>query len=430
MINFQGLIFLLFSLGLFYSGLFFYNLSFIFAGAYFLIYFLIYWLYFKRNVSLLKIDFEREFEMKKAPVNGEIKYKIKIPADFPFHFKLKDSFPPQIIVKKFEKKKNSKKLYEFEYTLSCPQRGFFQIGPLEMEIFDNLNFFSFKKTLRKFDYVLFYLTVAQGKKLDIYLRKRFSEITQGLRRSWYRGAGTNFLELREYLPGDDLRLVDWKATARTGKLFVKEYEEEKKKRILILIDVSKRMFGGEKAPIMDSVIKTVMVLGYIVLSKGDYLGCLTFSYEIKSFIKFDFSKRQYERLINLLSTISPSKESDLNEALKGVKKIFKKTSLLILFSILEKDSDVEIIKKFKAKGYFPIVVFPFEPWFSFEKKENGLEKFVFSSLKEKFYQDVEKIKTNLQRAQIPLVLVGPQDFEEKTIKQFIRTLNKNLERIS
>jgi uncharacterized protein (DUF58 family) len=64
-----------------------------------------------------------------------------------------------------------------------------------------------------------------------------------------RGVGTEFLELREYVPGDDFRLVDWKATARTGKLIVKVFEEEALPRVAVVVDASKSMFltgcGGE-----------------------------------------------------------------------------------------------------------------------------------------------------------------------------------------
>lgn len=409
------------------------------AGAVFLIYLAAYSLYFNTKIDSMYLPIERTFDMKSAPVGRKISYKIGIPRNIPYDFKIRDIVPEKINIigekeldsQKYTKEKNEPfSFYELRQAIDSTQKGFYPIGPTKMIFHDGMGLFYREKILSNIDNVLFYLTISSGKKLDIALRRKVTEFTQGLRKSWYKGAGTNFMDLRLYAPGDDIRLIDWKTTAKKENLHVKEFEEEKRQRVLLLIDIGKRMFGGSPKIIMDSSIKAAMLLSYIILSHRDYLGCATFSSTIKSYLKFDIGKKQYKKLINLFSAISYNDETDFKNSLKYLKKIYKKNALIIIISTLSnKEESMAAIKKLRATGNAVIVFHPFEPLFSGKQANNYLEKIILDSLNEKFKIDIEKIKHNFQKIGIPLIAVGPDDFEDMAVKQYIKTLNKNLQAI-
>jgi uncharacterized protein (DUF58 family) len=439
MIKKQGIIFIVFSFALIHMGSAFYNMPMIITGAIFLIYLAIYSLYFNKKIDSFEPDIIREFDIKSAPTGREIKYKIKIPKTTPYDFILEDIIPQEITESK-QKFIDSRKYtgknhlsypyYEMDLVLNSEQRGFFPIGPSKIIFHDNLNLLSREKILSNIDNILFYLSISSGKKLDISLRKKVSEFTQGLRKSWYKGAGTNFIDLRAYAPGDDIRLIDWKTTAKKESLHVKEFEEEKRQRVLILLDVGKTMFAGSPKIIMDSAIKSMMLISHVILAHGDYLGCATFSNTIKSYLKFDIGKKQYKKMINLLSGISFGEDTNIISSLSPIKTIFKKNALVMLISTLSnKEESIKIIRKLKANGNAIIILYPFEPLFSREQAVNDLEKIILSSLQDKFKIDASETKNSFRKIGVPLLVVGPKDFENKTLKLYIKEMNKNLRAI-
>jgi len=438
MIKPQGAIFIFVSFALIYLGAVFYNTPLAFAGAIFLIYLAIYSLYFNLKIDALDLKINREFDLKSAPVGRQIKYKIKIPKNISYDFVLKDITPAEIIAsgqteidsKKYSDANPFPLSHEQEQILGSRQRGFFPIGPAKIIFYDNLGFFYREKISDDIDHILFYLTLSSGKKLDISLRKKVYEFAQGLRKSYYRGTGTNFLELRPYAPGDDIRLIDWKTTAKKESLYVKEFEEEKRRRTLILIDSGKTMFAGSPKIIMDSAIKATMLIAHVVLNHNDYLSCATFSNSLKSFLKFDVGKKQYKKLINLLSGISFGEDTDIKNSLKYFKTIFKKNSLIILISTLSNREDsMAMVQKLKSSGNTVIVLYPFEPLFSRQEPSNDLEKIIFKSLEDKFKNDALEIKNAYRKIGVPLLVVGPDDFENKLVKYYIKTLNKTMQAV-
>lgn len=204
MIKIRGIAFIIFSFALIYAGSAFYNMPMVISGAIFLIYLAIYGLYFNSKIDRLDLKVTREFDIKSAPIGRQIKYKIKVKKNTPYNFVLEDIIPHEITFlgqkiinskKYIEEKSSSYPYYEAEQVLDSKQRGFFPIGPSKITLYDNLNLFYRQKILTNIDHILFYLSISSGRKLDISLRKKVSEFTQGIRKSWYKGAGTNFIDL-------------------------------------------------------------------------------------------------------------------------------------------------------------------------------------------------------------------------------------------
>ena len=109
-------------------------------------------------------------------------------------------------------------------------------------------------------------------------RQPVHSILSGRHASKLRGRGLNFEELRDYLPGDDTRNIDWKVTARTGKPYVRVYTEEKDRTVWLLIDQRVGMFFGSRQKMKSVVAAEVAAISaWRVLSVGDRVGALVFN---------------------------------------------------------------------------------------------------------------------------------------------------------
>lgn len=108
--------------------------------------------------------------------------------------------------------------------------------------------------------------------ISIFASRKTSSILEGTYKSIYRGKSMNFENLREYVYDDDIKDIDWKASARTGKLLVKQFIAEKKHNIMIILDSGLKMYGDSKKNEEKREIATYIAgtLGYLATTNGDY----------------------------------------------------------------------------------------------------------------------------------------------------------------
>jgi len=120
--------------------------------------------------------------------------------------------------------------------------------------------------------------------LHFQTRKLADQGIVGRYRSAYRGTGIEFEEVREYVPGDDVRRLDWKVTARSGRAFIKSYREERELTVMIAIDVSGSNISGTKGMLRGSLAARVgAVLSMIALTNNDKVGLCTFSDQVECY---------------------------------------------------------------------------------------------------------------------------------------------------
>ena len=173
-------------------------------------------------------------------------------------------------------------------------------------------------------------------------RQPVHSILSGRHASKLRGRGLNFEELRNYLPGDDTRNIDWKVTARTREPYVRVYTEEKDRPVWLLVDQRVNMFFGSKTRMKSVVAAEVAAISaWRVLSVGDRVGALVFS---DSGISVVPPHRSRERVIQILKQVvdknhalsaDPASKPDpgkLNEAIKQVSLLARHDSLVCLIT--------------------------------------------------------------------------------------------------
>src|SRR5262245_32060344 len=120
--------------------------------------------------------------------------------------------------------------------------------------------------------------LAEIRRLQIQMRRISQESAAGQYRSAFRGSGMEFEEVREYVPGDEIRRIDWKVTARHGKAYVKSYREERELHVVIAMDVSPSTWTGTRSSLRREVLlRTTAALASVAIMNGDKVGFLTFA---------------------------------------------------------------------------------------------------------------------------------------------------------
>jgi uncharacterized protein (DUF58 family) len=172
------------------------------------------------------------------------------------------------------------------------------------------------------------------RKIEIKTRGLSSQIFSGEYHSAFKGRGMAFSEVREYMPGDDIRSIDWNVTARFNTPFVKVFEEERELSVMLLVDVSASgAFGTNKQLKQELITELCAVVAFSASQNNDKIGVIFFSDKIEKFIPPKKGKSHILRIIRELIEFKPeNKKTDLQVALKYLTNVIKKRSVVFLIS--------------------------------------------------------------------------------------------------
>ncbi len=171
------------------------------------------------------------------------------------------------------------------------------------------------------------------KKLEIRTNMLVEGLIAGNYHSVFKGRGIEFSEVREYVPGDDIRAIDWNVTARFNSPFVKEFVEERDLNVYIVFDVSgSSEFGSEKSK-KEVGFEIAASLMFAALKNNDNIGLCLFSDHVEKFIRPRKGKKFALRLLRELIYFEPSsRKTDIGKSLTELGKILKRRSILFIIS--------------------------------------------------------------------------------------------------
>ena len=175
---------------------------------------------------------------------------------------------------------------------------------------------------------------AAVRRIEIRTRRLVEEMFSGEYHSVFKGSGMEFREVREYVPGDDLRSIDWNVTARTGHPFIKLFDEERELTVLLVADVSRSgRFGSGRRSKTEIAAELCGVLAFSAISNKDKVGLILFSDRVERYIPPKKGKSHVLRLIRELLTFRPSGEgTDLNAPLQLIGSVLKRKATVFLVS--------------------------------------------------------------------------------------------------
>ena len=176
--------------------------------------------------------------------------------------------------------------------------------------------------------------LASVRRIEIKTRRLVEEVFSGEYHSVFKGTGMEFREVREYVPGDDVRTIDWNVTARTGQPFVKLFEEERELTVMLVVDMSRSgWFGSGERTKVEVAAELCGVLAFSAIANKDKVGLLLFSDRVEKFIPPAKGKSHVLRCIRELLTYEPiGRGTDLNEPLRLLGSVLKRKATVFLVS--------------------------------------------------------------------------------------------------
>ena len=172
------------------------------------------------------------------------------------------------------------------------------------------------------------------KQVEIRTRGLVNDLFGGEYHSVFKGRGMAFSEVREYQPGDDIRLIDWNVTARNGSPFIKIFEEERELTVYLLVDISKSgEFGSQNQLKQEFGAEIASVLGFSAIKNNDKVGLILFTNDIEKYVVPKKGKSHVLRVIRELLYNEPKgNKTSIKNVLDYLLKVAKRKSVVFLIS--------------------------------------------------------------------------------------------------
>jgi uncharacterized protein (DUF58 family) len=189
------------------------------------------------------------------------------------------------------------------------------------------------------------------KLLEINTRKLVNSLFAGQYHSAFKGQGMTFAEFREYVAGDDVRAISWPVTARTGKTFIKKFDEERELTLMLLVDVSGSLSFGSGAYFKGEVITHLAaLLGFAAAKNNDHVGLLLFSDQVEHFVPPKKGRGHIQRILrDLYFHRSKSQGTKVSAAVDHLRGILKKRSTVFVLSDFQDGSYAQSLKTMSKK---------------------------------------------------------------------------------
>jgi len=177
--------------------------------------------------------------------------------------------------------------------------------------------------------------VARVSRLELQARTVVEGFLSGLHRSPYFGQSVEFVQHREYVPGDDPRRIDWKAWSKTDKYYIKQYEEETNLRCTLLVDVSESMqFGGNGSSKYEYACGIAACLAYLLLRQQDSVGLVTFAEEVGTVVPTRSKRNHINDILSSLHLQQPRQKTDMFGILSQTAEQQSQRGMIVLVSDL------------------------------------------------------------------------------------------------
>ncbi|PWE01114.1 DUF58 domain-containing protein [Marinilabilia rubra] len=339
-----------------------------------------------------------------------------------------DELPPQFQIRNFNRQAWLKpgEAWSFSYNLTPVERGEYHFGHLNVFVHTRQGMVSRRLHLACPETVKVYPSFMQMRKFEIMaISDRLSEM--GIKKVRKFGHQMEFDQIREYTKGDDIRTINWKATARRNQLMVNQYQDEKSQQIYSLVDMGRTMkmpFDG--TTLLDYAINTSLVLSNIAMLKHDKAGLITFNEKVRCMVPARKEPHHLQTIMEMLYNQETGfMEHNLEALYATVRHKIPHRSLLVLYTNFESlksaRRELPFLRRL-ASNHLLMVVF-------FENSEieqlihneaNDLEDIYRQTIAEKFMFDKKLIVKELERNGIHAILSEPG-------KLTVATMNKYLE---
>lgn len=358
---------------------------------------------------------------------NKIELQISNKSFFTVDMEIIDEFPFQFQQRnwKLPKRFTANEHKSIFYSLRPLTRGEYHFGRIILYVYSLLGLVKRRYNIQASQVVPVYPSYVQMRKYEL-LSKTTIQNEHGNKRLRKIGHSMEFEQIKEYVRGDDIRTINWKATARRGLLMVNNYTDEKSQQVYCIIDKGRLMkmpFGG--LTLLDYAINSTLVLANVCLHKQDKIGLLTFSNKMGSLLAADRKPVQREHILHLLYNQQTNfLESDYEMLYMQIRHRIKHRSLLVLYTNFESLSGLRRQLNYLrsiAKHHLLMVVF-------FENTElhqlsrlnaENIEEIYIKTVAEKFEFEKRMIVKELKSHGILSILTPPEQLTINTVNKYL-----------
>jgi uncharacterized protein (DUF58 family) len=361
---------------------------------------------------------------------------IKLQNKHPFniHVALVDELPVQFQKRDFfkELKIQGSERASYSYDLRPADRGEYHFGNLNCFTTTFLRLVRRRYTFNKEQLVKVYPSFVQMKAYDfLAIDNRRSPL--GLKKIRRIGHTIEFEQIKEYVPGDDVRTVNWKATAKQGQLMVNQFQDEKMQPVYSIIDTSRVMkmpFEGLK--LVDYAINSALAFSNIALKKKDKVGLIDFSNKLGNFLPAQSKKTYLMAIMEALYNVDTKYlDADYGILQSLVRRKITQRSLLLLYTNFEHISGLQrqlpYLQAISKKHVLVVIFFENTELKSLtQTKAETTSDIMDQTIAQQFAIDKKVILRELQQRGIQAILTTPEDLTVNTINKYLEIKARGL----
>ncbi len=377
----------------------------------------------KKGIEATRIMADKLSNGDENPINISIKNYYT----FPVVTKIIDEIPFQFQVRNFNIKRKIKATSqdEISYYLRPTERGEYFFGSLNIYVSSPLLLISRRFSFDKNQMVPVYPSYIQLRKYDLMAFSN-SLFQYGFKKIRRIGHTMEFEQIKEYIPGDDIRTLNWKATAKKNALMVNQFQDEKSQSVYMVIDKGRLMkMPFNKLSLLDYAINATLVLSNVILKKQDKAGVFSFSKKVENRVVAEKRSSQMQLILeNLYNIKTDFFESDFSRLYVDIKKNVNQRSLVILYTNFETVDGLHRqlpYLKAIAKNHLLVVVFFNNTELDdlIHKKADNIQEIYDKIIAEKFAFEKRLIVSELKKYGIYSVLTDPENLTLDTINKYL-----------
>ncbi len=361
--------------------------------------------------------------------NGDVNpVSARIDNSYPFKIKalLIDELPAQFQQRDFRQTHEvpSGARIRCHYPLRPTERGVYDFGRLHIYAQTWLGLLSRRYSFDEKQQIACYPGFLQLRKYDLSALVTMSRL--GIKRTRRLGQAMEFEQIRDYNTGDDLRTLNWKATAKRNTFMVNQYQDQRSQQVYMIIDKGRQMqmpFNGLR--LLDYAVNSALVLSNIVLLKNDLAGMLSISRRIANTVSAQRTGRQMQRILEALYNVqTDTHETDFGMLYAHVRRHLRQRSLLVIFSNFETVDNLQRqLPYLKAMSRFHLVLVVFftnSELIGFSQSPAQDAEAVYDKIAaEKLIFEKRLIVQKLRQNGIHALLTAPEALTTNTINAYL-----------
>ncbi len=327
---------------------------------------------------------------------------------------------------KFKRELTAGQKERLVYTLRPFERGEYEFGAINVFVRSRRSLIERKIRLDRPHTVAVYPSFIQMRKYELLAAtNRLTEA--GIKRIRRVGSAREFDQIREYVPGDEYRTINWNATARRADLMVNQFQDEKSQSVYSLIDMGRGMkMPFEGMSLLDYAINASLVISDVAMIKDDKAGLITFGDSIETVLKAERGRGQLKKIMELLyKQHTGFLEPSFEKLVSTVRRNIPQRSLLILFSNFETVSNLKrqlpYLSMLASSHVLCVVLFEnTELRQLIDSRPQKLEEVYIQTIAEKFAFEKKLIVRELAIRGIHTIHTAPSQLSVNTINAYLQ----------